>query len=167
MALFAPTIFEAQKLIFIMLLSTFAVVCQRIGYRHLALGLIACIPLMYTVATPAIYMAIGLYGFLRIYRRDAPTIAETLIACTTAGYLLAYYFIFNSTSSRMSAVEMDYRNLVNLGHTVNIIGGTAIGHAVLFFPISIIFTLIFCCMNLFMIPVALIYHSFLLFSLIF
>ena len=37
---------------------------------------------------------------------------------------------------------------------------------ILFFPISLVFTLIFCCLNLFLIPIALVYHTFLLFSLV-
>jgi len=135
MKLFAQTAIETQKLAFVTLSLIVTIIIKMIGRKKLALAVFLCIPLLYTPTAPAVYLGATLSIIAHWIRSRTAPKAAILLIVLSAGHLAAYYLVFHRTPHTPHPIEMDYRNLVNFKHTINIIAGSIIAHTLIYLPL--------------------------------
>jgi len=135
MSIFAQTLYQAQKLFFIQVSLIASIILYLVGYKKLSFATIICIPILYTVTILPIlasYLLCLIYGFIA---KKKVALDEFLIVLIASLYMLIFYLIFNSSGDDVNPYPTNLLDLINLRHTVNIIGGTILKHIILYFPL--------------------------------
>lgn len=138
MTIFSQTLYQAQKLFFIQALLLAAIVLNALKRKKIAVASLLCIPVLYTVTIIPVYAGFILYIIYIYTRYKKLALDEMAIAGISSIYILLYYFIINSSGGDLNSYEMNLVEMVNLEHTVNIIGGTILKHFILYFPVIIL-----------------------------
>jgi len=137
--LFTQTFFESPKLFFIQLLIIASVLLNIIGHRKLGIATLLLMPVLYTVVIIPVFAGFTIYLIYAYYINKKLLYDELMISVISATYIILYYFMINPSGAEKGVMEINLLELVNFGHTINIIGGTVLSHMVLYFPVSLIF----------------------------
>jgi hypothetical protein len=138
MKIFAQTFDYAQKLFFIQLFLIATIILENNKFRKLAVATLLCLPSLYTVTLVPVYLSFALY-ISYIYLKQKKIIYDELtMGVISSLYILIFYYIFNQSNKDINPYEIKILELINFKHTINIIGGTVIKHALLYLPIGIL-----------------------------
>lgn len=138
--IFAQTFFESPKLFFVQVLIIAAILLNAIGYRKLGVATLLSIAVLYTVVIVPVYAGFMVYMIYTYYSNKKVAYGELIISVICALYIIIYYFMINPPGTEVDGKRINLVDLVNFGHTINIIGGTVLAHIVLYSPVVLIFS---------------------------
>ena len=139
MGIFSQTFYQAQKLFFIQVLVIAAILLNSISLNKLAVAVLLCIPVLYTVTIVPVFAGFALYLVFECIRTKRIVYDELSIGIISALYILVYYFVLNPSGRDVGAVEINISDVINFKYTINIIVGTVLKHVILYFPIGVLF----------------------------
>ncbi len=138
LSVFSQTLYHAQKLFFIEALLLAAILLNLIDYKKLAVTVILCIPIFYTVTIVPVFSAFALYIMYCYIALKKVPYDELVLGSISGLFILIFYLVINAPGNDVSPIEMHLSEMINYKHTLNIIGGTLIQHIVLYFPVCIL-----------------------------